>query len=85
MQAEDTRHEKLCGSDELPLPWRDGLRELAYCFSLSRCGGGKVYWAKFKGSLKKGHITRRSDRIKSCTVSKSIDALNNQVVTRFVV
>ena len=46
----------------------------------------KVYWAKLKGSLKNGRFTRRSDRIKSYTVSKSIDALNNQVVqTPFVV
>ena len=46
----------------------------------------KVYWAKLKGSLKNGHLTRRSDRIKSYTVSKSIDALNNQVEqTPFVV
>ena len=28
----------------------------------------KVYWAKLKGSLKNGHFTRRSDRIKSYTL-----------------
>ena len=46
----------------------------------------KAYWGKLKGSLKNGHFTRRSERIKSYAVSKSIDALNNQVVqTPFVI
>ena len=46
----------------------------------------KLYWSKLKSSsLKQGHFTRRSDKVKSYFVSKSVDSLNSvPVKTPFI-
>ena len=46
----------------------------------------KLYWSKLQSSsLKQGHFTRRSDKVKSYFVSKSVDSLNSvPVKTPFI-
>ena len=45
----------------------------------------KVYWGRLKNNLSDGHFTRRSNKVKSFTVSKSVDSLNSvPVKTPFV-